>query len=137
MGTYMYCQLKNTEESHIKECNKEVEKLGFKPINYEGISYGPFLTTEALEQDARFLNEDPEGLKQVTHFKRPISIEFLQTFFWNKIGLYCIKLSGGSPKENLLQALIVAKWAAKNKHLIDQEKSSHHTPQIVRSYIYM
>lgn len=135
MGTYMYCQLKGTSDHHIEQCNNELEKLGFKTEIYEGIKYGAFTTHKRLEEDARFMNEDPEGLKQCPHFERPITPELLQQFFWNKIGRFCTKLSGGRSNEELNQALIVAKWAAKNKLLVDQIESSNHTPGIVKSYL--
>jgi hypothetical protein len=134
MGTYMYCQLKNTSESHIKDCNEQLRKLGFESKVFNGILYGAFVTREQLDEDSRFMNKDPEGLKQCPHFKRPITHVFLQEFFWNRIGLCCIKLSSSEESE-LRQALIVAKWANKNNELINHKESNHYKPSEVKYYL--
>jgi hypothetical protein len=136
MGTYMNVKLKGTSENHIKHCNEEIRALGFKSEVYEGIPYGPFVTREQLIEDARFMNEDPEGLKQCPHFKRPITWNFLEeNFIWFRLGFFQCKLSGGTEEEELKQCLIVAKWISKNKNLIDLSKSSNYTSNFIKTYL--
>lgn len=92
MGTYMNCQLKDISEENIKSVNDELTEAGYPTETYGDIKYGAFTTREQLEEDARWMNNDPEGLAQNTHFKRPITVSFLSKFCWNNIGMYQIKL---------------------------------------------
>lgn len=94
MGTYFELQLKDTSEKNIKGINNSLIKLGYKNSRTDDPIYqGAFNTRELLKAEAKFMNEDPEGLKQVTHIERPITPEYLQTFIWNKLGFYQAKLS--------------------------------------------
>lgn len=132
----MNVQLKGTSETHIKHCNEEIRALGYKSETYNGVTYGPFVTREQLEEDAYFMNTDPEGLKQCTHFKRPITWDFLEkNFIWFRLGFFQCKLSGGSTEEEIKECLIVAKWISKNKNLIDLEKSENYTSAFIKSYL--
>lgn len=134
MGTHMTVLLKNTSEKNIKSCNKQVREMGFKSEIFEGIPYGPFVTQEQLEEDARFMNEDPEGLLQNPHQPRPITPEYLTQYFWLKKGQFYCKLSGAN-NEELEQALIVAQWAELNPSEINKKDSDYYSPAKVKSYI--
>lgn len=132
MGTYLNIQLKSLDDTVIKKANDELEKLGFTTEVHNGVKYGAFVTNEQLAEDARFMNEDEEGLQQQPHIERPITAKWLQGFFWNKIGSYNMKLSAAT-REELQQAFIVSRWAANNPELIDSEKSDNYSPVTVIS----
>lgn len=136
MGTHMTVKLRNTSEKNIKSCNKQIRKMGFKSEVFEGIPYGPFVTNEQLEEDARFMSEDPEGLRQCPGTKRPITPETIEGMaFWLKRGQFYLKLSGGTANEELEQALFVAKWAELNPDKINTEESNNFTVEKVSSYL--
>ena len=80
------------------------------------------------------MNEDPEGLKQSPWQKRPITYEWLESFNWNNLGTYQVKLSASS-EETILQALIIARWAYKNQDKIMQRKSDNYDISFVKSYL--
>lgn len=135
MGTYMTCQLKGTTDSHIKQCNEELEKLGFPTNTYNGVKYGAFVTLEQLTEDARFMSEDPQGLKQCSHMRRPVQpVDLEKNFFWFKRGQFCQKLSSSSTDE-LKNAMIVAKWAARHKLMVDQSGSDHFDRTTIKQYM--
>ena len=94
MGTYLRIKLKSKKDDFIKMANESLQGAGYPNETINGIDYGFFPTLEQLREDARFMNEEPEGLKQAPHFERPITPEFLQTFFWNVLGEGTIKVSG-------------------------------------------
>jgi hypothetical protein len=79
-----------------------------------------------LEEDARFMNEDAEGLNQATHWKRPITIDKLQELFWNEIGCGVIKISGCNDEQQKLVD-IVRSWINSDhgKKFIDFQKSNN------------
>ena len=135
MGTYLYAQLKDTSENNIKKVNAMLKKRGFPTEYYNGVEYGAFVTREQLQEDARFMNETPEGLKQAPHWQRPVKVEDLEHLFWNKIGQACYKLSGGHD-DSVALAMIVAKFLATHRNLFDLKECSNHDVAKVRSYIY-
>jgi hypothetical protein len=134
MGTYIYAMLKDTSEENINKINDLLEAEGFKSNHYNGVRYGAFVTREQLEEDARFMNEDPEGLKQATHLQRPITVKWLEGLFWNKIGQYCTKLSS-SEEPQLREALLVAKFVAKHRSLFNLKECYDYTVKKVREYL--
>lgn len=134
MGTYCKIVLKDKSEENIKKVNEELTKRNFPTEYYNGIPYGAFNTREQINEDVRFMNEDEEGLKQMTHWKRPITFETLDQFFWNKIGHFHIKLSGGHI-ENVKMARIVSLWAFVNQSKIDLEESDNWEPVFVSNYL--
>ncbi len=137
MGTYMKVVLRDTREENIKKVNSQIIEAGYKPEIYEGITYGPFVTMEQLREDARFMNEDPEGLKQCPHFKRPITPEFLSTnFFWLTLGHFHTKLSGSdrSDIEIFYNLLEVARWVRDNYDMIDIKESNNFWVAFVIKY---
>lgn len=134
MGTYIYSQLKDTSEENILKQNKILHKLGVKIKKYNKVPYGAFVSRTQLQEDARYMNEDPEGLKQASHWPRPVQVKDLEGLFWNKIGLYCTKLSGGSSDKELTSALIVALYMRKNRHLFNYKECSDYTVTKVSGY---
>jgi len=131
----MKAVLKDTEEQNILDVNAEIIGRGYVPEIYCGVTYGPFVTREQLTEDARFMNEDPEGLKQCPHFKRPITPEFLShNFCWLKLGHFQIKLSGGHD-EHVKTAMIIAEWIRENYNRINMRESNNYKVNFVLSYI--
>lgn len=126
MGTYIYARLKNKDEKTIKQANESIEKHSYPTEIYNGVLFGFFTSMEMLKEDARCMNEDPEGLKQAPHFKRPITPDFLQQFFWNEIGCGVIKISG-CDDERQKHVDIVRNWLRTKdaKILIDFKKSDN------------
>ena len=138
MGTYFEVQLKNTSEKNIKGINEELKQLGYIGETYNGIYYGAFNTLETLKEDVRFMNNDPEGLKQAPDFKRPITLKLLQSLaFWKKIGFCQYKLSGGIEEhpEEVHNLHIIAKYIQANPEVINTKKSSNYDMQTVMYYI--
>ena len=98
MGTYSIIYLRNPEMA--KEVNELLkEKYYLEYENYNGIDYGIFFTQEMFDEDLRFLNEDEEGIKNLTYYERPISKEtyYLLLFgignCFGDIGTFCVKIS--------------------------------------------
>lgn len=135
MGTYMHVVLKNTGEENIKQVNSEIIVKGYEPEIYCGVTYGPFVTMEQLIEDARYMNEDPEGLKQCPHFERPIQPMYLsRNFPWLRLGGCQIKLSGGS--DDLAKtAMIIAEWIRENHDRINMRESDNYRTSFVLSYL--
>lgn len=124
MGTYAILRVKNQTESNLLAINKDLTNAGYPSETHENILYGPFVTKAQLTEDARFMNEDPEGLQQCPHFERPITPEFLGKFFWNEIGSFCIKVSAINQEEIAL-AEIIFKYAYNNKSKFDWKRSEN------------
>lgn len=98
MGTYSIIYLRNPEMA--KEVNELLkEKYNLEYEKYNGVDYGIFFTQEMFDEDLRFLNEDEEGIKNLTHYERPISKEtyYLLLFgignCFGDIGTFCVKIS--------------------------------------------
>jgi len=134
MGTYLNLMLKNKAESNIQKVNRELNKMGFISHCYNNINYGAFVTREQLNEDARYMNEDAEGLKQSPHFKRPITPSFLSSFIWLRIGFHQTKLSGGLSPEEEHNAIILSQWAEENIQEIDMDESKNFQTSVVISY---
>ena len=134
MGTYIYAYLKDKSEENILKMNDILEKKGIKTEIHNGVKYGAFVSLAQLTEDTRFMNEDTEGLKQVPHWQRPITPERLQDMFWNKLGLYCVKLSGGKDG-SVEQAMIMAKFIRSHRSLFDLKECTNHTVEKVSSYL--
>lgn len=134
MGTYFKVKLKDKSEANIKSINSDLEKLGYETPTFNNVKYGAFTTREQLKEDARFMNEDKEGLKQSPHLKRPITPDFLEQFIWNNIGYCQLKLSGGE-NGTVKLALVVANWINDNKNKIDFKNSDYYQRGFVKSYL--
>lgn len=130
MGTYLTLQLEDTSESRIKKINKELRELGY--IAEE--PYGAFNTRESVQAEADFMNNDPEGLKQVPDIQRPITVEILQGLVhWYRIGYCEYKLSCMEETE-AHNINILAKYFQHKPDLLDVEKSDNYNMKTVRQY---
>lgn len=97
----------------------------------------PFYTTSAQRREIRYLNEDPEGLKQVSDWPRPITASILEKqAFWYRVGEFSLKLSGGSTSLDAMDAIAVCKWIQLTKgHYINARLSSHYDPTTIADYL--
>ncbi len=123
MGTYIYARLKDKSEESIKKANKSIERKGYPTETYNGVLYGFFTSREQLVEDARFMNEEPEGLEQAPHWPRPVSVEQLQQLFWNEIGCGVIKISGCDDERQQVVDIVRTWLRTKTaKQMLDLEK---------------
>lgn len=96
-----------------------------------------FVTQQYVEQEADFINTDPEGLKQLPHWKRPVTAAQLsRNFFWYRIGEFSFKLSGCSGSDEARDAIAVCKWIQQTKgRYIELKASENYRPAVVREYL--
>jgi hypothetical protein len=130
MGTYIKARLIKKDEGTIKKANESIRKAGYPTEYYEGVEYGFFISKARLKEDARFMNEDEEGLKQQSQQPRPITMKWLTSFFWNEIGAGIIKITGcGEDDQRTVD--VVQKWLLTDdaKQFIDFE-ASENIPQL-------
>lgn len=125
MSTSVKLYLKSTTSHHIQSINCQLQKLGYPAAVYDGIVYGPFPSAVHLEHYAEWLTHDPEGQKEIRHFDRPITSEFLQSFHWNEIGCFFLTLNGMSPTA-ISECQILFDYAFKHPHLFDWVRSNCH-----------
>ncbi len=109
MGTYTILRLKNKSEKNIKKVNDLLKNYGAKYETFEGVEFGYFRTLAMTLEDCRYMNEDPEGLKQATQQARPIKPEYIEDFFWNERGTYSVKISSLNDDERN-EINIISKW---------------------------
>jgi hypothetical protein len=126
MGTYYYARLIQKDEEFIEKANESIEKAGHKTETHNSVKYGFFITKSQIKEEARFMNEDEEGLKQMPGTKRPITTEFLEDFFWNEIGCGVIKISG-CDEECQAEVDIITNWlqSEEGEEFIDWENSNN------------
>lgn len=134
MGTYLNIQLKNTTEENILDINADLELIGYPTERFNGIPYGAFVTRERLEEDAHYMNTDPEGLEQCPHFERPITPKLLESFIWNRIGFHQTKLSCMETEE-VKRVTILRDWIENNLDKIDKDKSDGYERHIIDEYL--
>lgn len=130
----MKVQLRTISDKNIKKVNQEIIAEGYKHEVFNGVVYGAFISFEQLEEDARFMNEDAEGLKQQPDWKRPITPEKLSQFFWMKPGTFNMKLSPGLSEEDYNQCIAVAYWCKSFPNRINQNESSNFSLETVKKY---
>ncbi len=136
MGTYMNVVLKDNSEDNIQRCNAEIKAMGYETVMVEGVEFGAFVTMAQLTEDARYMNEDPEGLKDWPHQPRPLKPMTLSNNFpWMKLGGCQIKLSSAEV-EVLRDALFIAEWIRVNNEMINPRESSNYRVSFVQTYIY-
>lgn len=133
MGRYMTVVLKKhyMNDLFISSLNEELAaKFGANT----GVKFN---TPAYVREEVDFMNYDPEGLKQVPHWKRPITIEVLQTnAFWLRIGEFSFKLSAAEGAVPALDAVAICKWLIKTKcRYIDRVASDNYDLKIVREYL--
>ncbi len=134
MGTYMTVVLKkaNKNESFIETLNEELTR------QFGSNTGVKFNTWAHLEEEAEYMNNHPEGIKQVPHITRPITKEYLErNFFWFRYGEFSFKLSGGgSNSDEARDAVAICKWIIHtDKKYIDTTKSFNYQSRIVKDYL--
>ena len=133
MGTYATLFVKDKTDTSIIAINKRLASLGYPTETFEGVLYGAFVSKSQLIEDVRFMNEDPEGLKQQPQVKRPITVKFLTSFFWNQVGSFCRKISASTDQEKR-QWAIVFRYAHENPNLFDWKRSENCSKAMLRQY---
>lgn len=133
MGTYPKLVIKDQKEGNIDRINRELHKLGYPTHILNQVPYGAFITRKRLEEDARFLNVDPEGLKQIIHMKRPITSKLLEEFFWNKVGTFIAKTSSFNEDEQG-QWEIVFNYAHRHKNDFGWKASENCSKEKLRGH---
>lgn len=121
MGRYMKVVLKRVYKNDlfILVLNQELKLYGAN-------DWDKFNPWYLLDAEASYMNNHPDGLKQLSDWKRPISAEKLsQNFFWFSYGEFTAKISGGSTVEEAIDIIAVAKWIAHTKCKYIDKKESH------------
>ena len=113
-----------------------------KRINEDLLSFGApgrqrFNPWYFLQEEADFINEDPEGLKQLRDWERPVTPRQLsENFFWLCHGTFSMKLSGSPTLGEALDAIAVSKWiAVTRKKYINTHCSEHYERPILSEYL--
>lgn len=90
-----------------------------------------------LDEEAKFMNTTPEGIRQVPDWKRPITAEQLsENFFWFANGEFTMKISGEPTIEDAVDVISVAKWIAFTKRkYIDRKQSHDYDFKTLKQYI--
>jgi hypothetical protein len=123
MGTYARIVLKETvTEKELKKINRELSRRGIPIAVHEDVEYGAFITNETMVKDVRFMNEDPEGLKQMPGIPRPVTIDQVICRYFYKPRLFCRKIRY---EDKIREVAIVVAWAEEHPELIDQDESSY------------
>lgn len=133
MGRYMNVVLKKKYKNDlfIASINEElINKFGANTWT----KFNPYYF---LQEEADYINNHPDGKKQLEGWKRPIEPETLScNFFWLQNGLFSIKLSGGTTSEEGKDAVAVCKWIiATKKRYIDTAQSHDYCKRIVSQYL--
>jgi len=134
MGRYMTVVLNEPfkNETFIQELNIELA------LRYGAINKNLFVSWKYLEEEADYINNTPDGQKQLPHFPRPITKEALnENFFWYRYGQYTCKLSGGGTTvQEAIDAIAVCNWIrkTKGKH-INKVYSNNYSKAIVGEYL--
>lgn len=133
MGRYMKVALKAKykNDRFIQRLNEELTAV------YGADTWHKFNPWYNLQEDADFMNTDPEGLAQIPEWKRPITPERLSNnFFWLKHGEFHFKLSGGPTADEAQEAIAVAKWiAATERKYINSKASDSYDLETVKQYL--
>ena len=102
MGTYTRVRLLDVSDAEL--ANMFCSSLGHTREIHNEVLYGLFYSTDMLDEDVRFVNNDPDGLKQMPDIPRPMSKEtFLLQKFGNGcfggLGQWCVKISNPTDTE--------------------------------------
>jgi hypothetical protein len=133
MGRYMevYLKKKYINEATIQKINLSLkEKFGANSTDI-------FISEAYLKDEAEFFNSDPEGMKQLPDFKRPLTPQILSNYFiWYQAGFFQFKISGCVDPARAVNAVAVCHWIKKSQlRYIDTEKSSNFQPRILHQYL--
>lgn len=133
MGRYLSVRLKQDfiNDLSIKKINEQLVN------SYGATERVKFNPSYFIDEEADFLNNDPEGKKQAPHLKRPLTREFLShNFFWFRSGELHIKISGGTDLEAARDAVAVCKWIIHTKGwYIDRSNSSNYSRATIAQYL--
>lgn len=133
MGRYMIVVLADEYKNDvfINQLNKELFET------YGANNSEKFNSWRYLQEEADYMNNDPEGKKQVPHWKRPITKECLhKNCFWLRMGEFHLKISGGPTAEEAIDAVAVSKWIVRTKgRYINKKECSNYTIKIVKEYL--
>ncbi|WP_345201516.1 hypothetical protein [Chryseobacterium ginsengisoli] len=119
------------DDEFIKELNRQLtDEFGADDCP----KFNPWY---ALQKDADYMNNDPDGLKEVPDWKRPITATKLsKNFFWLTHGEFSFKLSGCPTLEEAREAIAVCKWLIEtNNYFIEAEKSDNYDKETVAEYL--
>ncbi|WP_316835047.1 hypothetical protein [Pedobacter nutrimenti] len=132
MGLYMTVVLKEQHKNDffIDLLNQELTD------NYGANTCSKFASWQDLKEDVDYINFHPEGLKQLTDCKRPLTMKQLQeNFYWFRVGEFSFKLSGDCTCDDSRDAVAVCKWLSQTKcKYIDKRQSSTYSKKIVSQY---
>ncbi|MXN91679.1 hypothetical protein GR160_10620 [Flavobacterium sp. Sd200] len=134
MGRYMTVVLKgdNKNDLFISLLNEQLSN------EYGANTWDKFNPWDYLQWEADYINEHPDGKKQLPHFLRPITKEQLSNnFFWLRHGEFSFKLSGGAASAaEARDAVAICKWieATKGKY-IDKKASDNYDRATVAEYL--
>ena len=127
----VYLKEKYINEAAIRRINLSLkEKFGANSADI-------FISDAFLKDEAEFFNSDPEGMKQIPDFKRPLTPEILtKTFIWYQPGFFQLKISGCVDPTRAINAVAVCNWIKKSQlRYIDTEKSSNYQARILHQYL--
>ena len=132
MGRYMTVILK--EQYRTDTFQEELNQTLFDAF---GANNGvKFKTRKFLQEEADYMNTDPEGLAQVPHFQRPITVETLSNFFWMRTGEFHFKLSCPESAREARDAVAICKWIIKTRgKFIDKRWSSNYDAATLKQYL--
>lgn len=133
MGRYMKVILKAKHKN-----DRFIDRLNWKLTEaYAANTTHKFNPWHYLQQEADYMNTNPEGLKQLPHWERPITPHRLSSnFFWLTHGEFHFKLSGEVTSDEARDAIAVAKWvAATDKKYINSLASDNYDLDTVKQYI--
>jgi len=117
----------------VHQINDDLENQGFPTEVYNKVKYGAFTTLESLKEDARFMTEDEEGLKQLKGWQRPITFEILEQFFWNQRNSFVKKISCLNEEEKTLVIMVMG-YAYLNENYFEWSKSKYANKDDLRNY---
>ncbi|MCE7044441.1 hypothetical protein [Dyadobacter sp. CY312] len=133
MGRYMTVVLKKLYiyDQWIDVLNKELaDRFGANTSM-------KFNTWKYLQEQCDYINEHPEGKKQLPHWQRPITTQTLhENFFWYHVGNFSFKLSGDNTSDEARDAVAVCKWLIKTRcRYIDKSLSKNYGIGVVQQYL--
>jgi hypothetical protein len=110
MGRYMTVVLKKAHQNETF-----IIQLNHKLTGKFGANTSvKFNSWQFLQEEADYINNHPEGKKQLPGWERPVTKETLHhNFFWLRMGEFSFKLSGTDSTDDARDAVAVCKWLKK------------------------
>lgn len=133
MGRYMKVVLKDKYRNDLFIQSLNEELVG----RYGANTWEKFNPWHCLQEQADYVNNHPEGKKQLPDWERPIAPERLsKNFFWLAHGKFYFKLSGGPTSDESRDAIAVVKWIETTKgKYIDRKASGNYDRDTVKQYL--